>query len=103
MSEEAAEVRFVYWQDGAFWLGFLEEFPDYMTQGESLDELRENLVDVYRDLTSKPDPAGWAVALFDDGAVLHHPEDALGSGDVVQGVLRHGHQVGAGARGDRAE
>jgi hypothetical protein len=29
-------VRYVYWQDGAFWIGYLEEFPDYMTQGESL-------------------------------------------------------------------
>lgn len=34
------------------WLGYLEEFPDYMTQGESLDELRENLKDIYGDLTS---------------------------------------------------
>ena len=34
------------------WLGFLEEFPDYMTQGESLDELRENLKDLFEELTS---------------------------------------------------
>ena len=34
------------------WLGYLEEFPDYMTQGESLAELEENLRDLYRDLTS---------------------------------------------------
>jgi len=52
MKNEGTEIRFVYWQDGPFWLGYLEEFPDYMTQDESLDELRENLVDIYRDLTS---------------------------------------------------
>ena len=34
------------------WLGYLEEFPDYLTQGETLDELQENLVDLYNDLTS---------------------------------------------------
>jgi hypothetical protein len=45
-------TRFVYWQDGNMWLGYLEEYPDYMTQGESLTELKENLVDIYNDLTS---------------------------------------------------
>ena len=34
------------------WLGHLEEFPDYMTQGETLEELRDNLKDIYLDLTS---------------------------------------------------
>ena len=24
---------YVYWKDGKFWLGYLEEYPDYMTQG----------------------------------------------------------------------
>jgi hypothetical protein len=45
-------IRYVYWQDGDFWLGYLEEYPDYMTQGTSLDDLTENLLDLYRDLTS---------------------------------------------------
>jgi len=49
--------RFVYWQDGQFWLGYLEEFPDYLTQGESLDDLKEHLRDLYRDLTSGEIPA----------------------------------------------
>ena len=46
-------TRFVYWQYGNMWLGYLEEYPDYMTQGESLAELKENLVDIYNDLTRK--------------------------------------------------
>lgn len=45
-------VGYVYWQDGEMWLGYLEEFPDYMTQGESLEELEENLRDIYEDLTT---------------------------------------------------
>jgi hypothetical protein len=45
-------ARFVHWQDGELWLGYFEEFPDYQTQGESRGELEENLLDLYRDLTS---------------------------------------------------
>ena len=43
-------LRFTHWQDGDVWLGYLEEFPDYWTQGYSLDELKANLLDLYRDL-----------------------------------------------------
>lgn len=45
-------IRYIYWQDEDMWLGYLEEFPDYMTQGETLGELKENLKDLYKDLTS---------------------------------------------------
>ena len=34
------------------WLGYFEEFPDYLTQAETPEELEENLRDLYRDLTS---------------------------------------------------
>lgn len=49
--------RYVYWQDGQFWLGYLEEFADYLTQGESLEDLKEHLRDLYRDLTRGAIPA----------------------------------------------
>jgi len=44
--------RYVYWKEEDMYLGYLEEFPDYMTQGESLDELKENLKDIYKEVTS---------------------------------------------------
>ena len=44
-------IRYVYWQENDMWLGYLEEFPDYMTQGVTLEELQENLRDIYEDLT----------------------------------------------------
>jgi len=44
------------------WLGYFEEFPDYLTQGESLRELEDNLRDVYRDLTSGKTPSVRSVA-----------------------------------------
>ncbi len=31
-----ATKKFVYWIDHEVWIGYLEEFPDYMTQGELL-------------------------------------------------------------------
>jgi len=34
------------------WLGYFEEYPDYLTQGVTLPELEENLRDLFRDLTS---------------------------------------------------
>jgi hypothetical protein len=45
-------IRYAYWQDGDFWLGYIDEYPEYVTQGMSLDELKENLVDLYKDMTS---------------------------------------------------
>jgi predicted RNase H-like HicB family nuclease len=45
-------ARYVHWQDDDTWLGYFVEFPDYLTQGETLSELEENLRDLYRDLTS---------------------------------------------------
>jgi predicted RNase H-like HicB family nuclease len=55
-------IRYVYWQDGEIWLGYLEEFPDYMTQGETLKELKENLRDIYQDVTSGQVPGVRRVA-----------------------------------------
>ena len=33
------------------WLGYFEDFPDYLTQGTTLEELQANLRDLYLDLT----------------------------------------------------
>lgn len=44
--------KFVHWQDGNMFLGYLLDYPDYWTQGETLEELKENLIDLYKDLTS---------------------------------------------------
>jgi predicted RNase H-like HicB family nuclease len=45
-------ARYVHWQDQAMWLGYFETYPDYLTQGESLEQLQENLRDLYTDLTN---------------------------------------------------
>lgn len=44
--------KYTYWRDGDMWLGFLDEYPNYITQGESIEELKENLKDIYIELNS---------------------------------------------------
>ena len=42
------KLSLIYWQDEDWWLGCLAERPDIMTQGQSLKELEENILDAYR-------------------------------------------------------
>jgi len=45
-------LDFTYWQDGNDWLGYLDEYPDYLTQGSSFEDLKEHLVDLYQELSA---------------------------------------------------
>jgi hypothetical protein len=44
-------VKIVVWEEEGDWLGYLQDFPDYWTQGESLEDLKEHLKDLYRDVS----------------------------------------------------
>jgi predicted RNase H-like HicB family nuclease len=44
--------RYIFWQEDEMWLGYLEEYPDYWTQGETEEELKENLAHVYTHVVS---------------------------------------------------
>ncbi len=57
--------KYVYWEDDGMWLGYFEEYPDYMTQGETLEELQDNLRDIYNELSSGKIPYVRKVALLD--------------------------------------
>ncbi|MDJ0687807.1 MAG: hypothetical protein QNJ41_04795 [Xenococcaceae cyanobacterium MO_188.B32] len=48
--------KYIYWQDDDMWLGYLEEYPDYWTQGETEEDLKENLLDIYQELTGNKIP-----------------------------------------------
>jgi hypothetical protein len=45
-------LKFTYWKDGDYYLGFLNDYPDYQTQGTSKEELVSNLKDLLVDLES---------------------------------------------------
>ena len=57
------KTRFTWWKDEDHFLGYLDEYPDYMTQGESLDDLKMHLLDLYKDLSTDAVPG-----------VIHHEE-----------------------------
>ncbi|CAK0774289.1 conserved hypothetical protein [Gammaproteobacteria bacterium] len=41
------KMNMVYWKSEKYWLGKLLEHPEIMTQGETLQELEENIKDAY--------------------------------------------------------
>lgn len=41
------KMNMIYWKTDSFWLGKLLEHPEIMTQGETLEELEENIKDAY--------------------------------------------------------
>lgn len=43
-------IKYVHWQVDDSWIGYLEEYPDYWTQGENLADLGVHLKDLYLDL-----------------------------------------------------
>jgi len=55
-------VKYVYWQEDDAWLGYLADYPDYMTQGLTEAELQENLRDIYSDVTQGHVPAARRMA-----------------------------------------
>lgn len=44
-------VKSVHWQEDGGWLGYLQDYPDYWTQGDTLDDLLDHLRDLYADLS----------------------------------------------------
>lgn len=49
-------VQYTFWQDGEFFIGYLNEYPDYETQGYSKEQLVENLKSLLSDFESSRVP-----------------------------------------------
>lgn len=52
-------MTMVYWKGERFWLGKLLEHPEIMTQGETLEELEENIKDAYLLMAMDEVPEGY--------------------------------------------
>jgi len=50
------KLKMVYWKGEKFWLGKLLEHPEIMTQGETLEELEENMKEAYILMTMEDVP-----------------------------------------------
>ena len=49
-------VSFTFWRDGKYYLGFLNQYPDYQTQATTKSELTENLTELLKDIESREVP-----------------------------------------------
>ncbi len=45
-------VKIVIWKEDGAWLGYLQDYPDYWSQGRTLKDLKDHLRDLYLDITS---------------------------------------------------
>ena len=45
-------LKYTFWQDGEFFLGNINDYPDYQTQAYTKEELVENLKDLLADIES---------------------------------------------------
>jgi len=44
---QAMNLKYTYEMDGSFYVGCLDDYPEYPTQGENLKDFEENLLDIY--------------------------------------------------------
>lgn len=44
-----------YWQDNGWFVGKLREIPGVFSQGKTLEELKENIIDAYRMMLAEYD------------------------------------------------
>ena len=51
------KAQFTYWKESDNrYLGYLNDYPDHWTQGEDLDDLKEQLRDLYKMFQSEDIP-----------------------------------------------
>ncbi|MDO8722467.1 MAG: hypothetical protein Q7J31_09600 [Syntrophales bacterium] len=44
------KINIVYKEERGWFVGHIQEYPDYESQGKTLDELRDNLIEIYDDI-----------------------------------------------------
>ena len=63
-------IRITQWKDHDYYVGFLNDYPDYETQGKTKEELLENLKDLLLDLESEQVPYIRHVEALNDELVI---------------------------------
>lgn len=47
------KLAFTYWQESdGMWLGYMNDYPEYTTEGHSLDDLKRMLISLRKDIDS---------------------------------------------------
>lgn len=47
--------KITYWEEDGGWIGYLDQYPNYWTQGDTLDDLLAHLQDLHADLSNGSD------------------------------------------------
>jgi predicted RNase H-like HicB family nuclease len=55
------KLKMIYWKGEKFWVGKLLEHPEIMTQGETLEELEDNMKDAYALMTLEDVPEKYEI------------------------------------------
>jgi len=42
------ELSYTYYEDDGWFIGYFDDFPEHLTQGQTLEELEKMLVDLYK-------------------------------------------------------
>lgn len=45
------KINIIYKEEKGWFVGHIQEYPDYESQGKTLEELRENLIEIYDDIS----------------------------------------------------
>ena len=56
-----SQMTMIYWKGEKYWLCKLLEHPEIMTQGETLEELEENIRDAYLQMAMEDVPEAYKV------------------------------------------
>jgi len=48
--ETFMKLNIFYKKEKEWFIGHIQEYPDYESQGKTMDELRENLIEIYNDI-----------------------------------------------------
>ena len=46
------KLNIVYKKEKGWFIGHIQEYPDYESQGKTLDELKENLIEIFHDINN---------------------------------------------------
>ncbi|RIZ71293.1 MAG: type II toxin-antitoxin system HicB family antitoxin [Methylococcales bacterium] len=57
-------IKFTSWQNDNFFIGFINEYPDYQTQCITKEELIENMKDLLNDIEYGQVPSAVIIRLF---------------------------------------
>jgi predicted RNase H-like HicB family nuclease len=87
------KINIVYKKEKEWFIGHIQEYPDYESQGKTVDELKENLIEIYNDinkgLVPDAEPFQLLEVAISKGPEADHWALLIGTGasNVVQKII----------------